>query len=265
MANNRIAYGLAKEYGINTEGMEPKQVWEALAGKGINQNNYQQYQNRQNASYDSIIRTSGQKNEYVELDSYKVPKESFERKPQDAKKWALYDRDYENFVENEPNITKDMDEISASLNMPLIGRDFRVKGKASYDRKVNDKRLSGEYKQLNDVVRYTFEHTAENAVSEIRKNIENLKKKGYKILQVDNKWKDTGAYNGVHADVVSPSGVPIEIQYHTKANHDLKEAIHKYYEIERDSRTPQHIKNLAKERMKELSRFWEIPKNIKEI
>ena len=58
MANNRIAYGLAKQYGINTEGMEPKQVWDALAGKGINQGNYQQYQNRQNESYNNILKSS---------------------------------------------------------------------------------------------------------------------------------------------------------------------------------------------------------------
>ena len=265
MANNRIAYGLAKEYGINTEGMSPKEVWEALADKGMNQGNYQQYENRQNESYDYILNRNSVKNEYDELDNYKIPKENVVRKPEDAQKWALYDRDYKNFVYNEPNITKDMDEISSALNMPLIGRDFRIKGKASYDRKVNDKRLSGEYKQLNDVVRYTFQHSAENGAQEILKNIETLKKKGYKILQLDNKWKDVGAYNGVHADVVSPLGVPIEIQYHTKNNHDLKEAVHKYYEIARDSRTPSQIKDLANKRMLELSKFWEVPKNIKEI
>lgn len=35
MANNRIAYGLANEYNINTKGMTPHQVWEALSEKGI--------------------------------------------------------------------------------------------------------------------------------------------------------------------------------------------------------------------------------------
>ena len=48
MANNRIAYGLAKQYGIDTTGMSPKDVWEALKGKGINQDNSAQYQNREN-------------------------------------------------------------------------------------------------------------------------------------------------------------------------------------------------------------------------
>jgi hypothetical protein len=39
MANNRRGYGLAKEYGINTTGMTSKEVWDALAEKGIKQGN----------------------------------------------------------------------------------------------------------------------------------------------------------------------------------------------------------------------------------
>lgn len=35
MADNRRAYGLAKKYGIDTSSMSPKEVWEALAEKGI--------------------------------------------------------------------------------------------------------------------------------------------------------------------------------------------------------------------------------------
>ena len=39
MADNRIAYGLAKKYGIDTKGMSPKEVWDALKGKGVTQDN----------------------------------------------------------------------------------------------------------------------------------------------------------------------------------------------------------------------------------
>ena len=35
MANNRIAYGLAKRYGIDTRGKSPKEVWDALREKGL--------------------------------------------------------------------------------------------------------------------------------------------------------------------------------------------------------------------------------------
>ena len=37
MANNKVAYGLAKKYGIDTTGMTPKEVWDALKEKGISQ------------------------------------------------------------------------------------------------------------------------------------------------------------------------------------------------------------------------------------
>ncbi len=35
MADNRIAYGLAKKHGIDTAGMSPKEVWKALKEKGV--------------------------------------------------------------------------------------------------------------------------------------------------------------------------------------------------------------------------------------
>ena len=35
MADNRIAYGLAKRHGIDTTGMSPKEVWKALKEKGV--------------------------------------------------------------------------------------------------------------------------------------------------------------------------------------------------------------------------------------
>lgn len=35
MADNRVAYGLAKKHGIDTTGMSPQQVWDALKEKGV--------------------------------------------------------------------------------------------------------------------------------------------------------------------------------------------------------------------------------------
>lgn len=42
MADNRIAYGLAKKYGIDTKGMSPKEVWDALREHGVTQRNAQE-------------------------------------------------------------------------------------------------------------------------------------------------------------------------------------------------------------------------------
>ena len=38
--DNRRAYGLAKAHGIDTTGMSPREVWEALKEKGVTQENY---------------------------------------------------------------------------------------------------------------------------------------------------------------------------------------------------------------------------------
>lgn len=40
MANNRIAYGLAKKNNIDTTGMSPKEVWEKLNEKGLSQTKF---------------------------------------------------------------------------------------------------------------------------------------------------------------------------------------------------------------------------------
>ncbi|MCM1546242.1 MAG: hypothetical protein NC033_04310 [Clostridiales bacterium] len=39
MADSRVAYGLAKKYGIDTSGMSPGEVWEALKEKGVTPEN----------------------------------------------------------------------------------------------------------------------------------------------------------------------------------------------------------------------------------
>lgn len=50
MADNRIAYGLAKKYGIDTKGMSPKEVWDALKEKGISQDNAEEKYSESNAT-----------------------------------------------------------------------------------------------------------------------------------------------------------------------------------------------------------------------
>lgn len=199
------------------------------------------------------------------LDEYKIPKEPITRKAEDAAKWRRYDDDYDFYKASEPQITADMDKISKAMGMPLIGRDYRLKGKTSYDRKVNDKRLKGKYKPIGDAVRYTFEHSSENAPEQIRSNLERFRKMGYRIVAVDNKWNDSGAYNGINVDIISPSGVPMEVQFTTRENHKIKEEMHRFYEISRDERTPKDIRELAERRMFLLAKLWKKPKGIEEV
>lgn len=201
----------------------------------------------------------------IDLQNYQVPKAPVVRREKDAEQWARYDSDYHLYESEEPSITKDVDKISAEVGLPLIGREHRLKGKQSYDRKVNDKRLGKDYKQIGNAVRYTFEHKSQNAVKDIQKTLAKFEENGYTIISVDNKWKANGVYKGVNVDILSPKGVPIEVQFLTKRNHALKDVMHKYYEIARASTTPERIKALAEKKMQELATLWEYPEGIKEL
>ena len=92
-----------------------------------------------------------------------------------------------------------------------------------------------------------------------------FEEKGYNIIAVDNKWKESGAYKGINVDIVSPKGIPIEVQFTTYNNSDLKNRMHRYYEIVRDSRTPATIQALAEKKMYELATLWEVPDRITEV
>lgn len=76
MANNRIAYGIAKQYGIDTTDMDPEQVWEA-----IDEKRQSSVEVRQNESYDKIMA--------IGKDSYSLPDETLPKSL--SAKWANYD------------------------------------------------------------------------------------------------------------------------------------------------------------------------------
>lgn len=219
---------------------------------------------RSNASYQDIMNDSVPVTD-EEYNKYKIPKEPIQRKPEHAEKWAKYDSDYALYKAEEPNISATVEEISREVGLPLIGREYSLKGKESYDRKVNDKRINGEYKPIGDAVRYTFEHKLQNAPEDIRKTLAIFKEKGYNIVAVDNKWKVDGPYKGINVDIVSPTGIPMEVQFMTYKNHEIKQAMHPHYEKSRDSRMPANIKAKAQEKMDELAKLWEIPDRITEV
>lgn len=71
MADNRIAYGLAKKYGIDTSGMSPKEVWEALKKKGVTEENisdeaYDSKENKALATAEKVKKYKKNNNKSVE-------------------------------------------------------------------------------------------------------------------------------------------------------------------------------------------------------
>lgn len=69
MADNRIAYGLAKKYGIDTSGMKPKEVWEALKKKGVTEENISDgaYDSKENKTLATAKKVKTQSKDYEEF------------------------------------------------------------------------------------------------------------------------------------------------------------------------------------------------------
>lgn len=77
MAENRIAYGLAKKYGIDTTGMSPGEVWEALKKKGITPQNA--YDSRSDVNDLAKAKIQLSKQEYAVLRAEVMRKNSAEK------------------------------------------------------------------------------------------------------------------------------------------------------------------------------------------
>ena len=253
------------------ESKHPRDEAGRFTGKGTTFRQNTPYEELTNREKHDIIKNPPENNKNEELERYNReyhsrPKQKVVRNPKDAAKWKRYDDDYEKYKSSEPKITADMQEISKLSNMPLKGLEHRFKEKESYDRKVRDKRIgAGREDSIGDAVRYTFEHPMENAANAIKSNIKMLSNKGYKIEKIDNKWKDDGAYNGINVDVVSPDGVPMEVQYITEFNSHIKNQMHAYYDLSRDTTVPENIRTLAEKEMKNISKKWARPVGIEEV
>lgn len=125
MADNRVAYGLAKKYGIDTSGMSPKEAWEALKKTGVLEDNIS------DGAYDSKKDTPFKR---------AIPKTQKIDRPKDETKmhnYVLTDED-KKVVENIKNgkyyeiedlkqlpIFYKMDEVAKQIRLD-VGKDIGV-------------------------------------------------------------------------------------------------------------------------------------------
>lgn len=147
----------------------------------------------------------------------------------------------------EPGITRDLQEIIGATNGTIsydVGNgktalDFRLKGAGSLKRKITTDFVEGtslDYIEdhIYDNVRYTDLVDGDLLVGDYVDVQRQLEKKGYKIVRVKNTLGDsTKAYRGLSTVVESPDGYRFELQFHTPESIDIKERVHKLYELSR--------------------------------
>lgn len=187
---------------------------------------------------------------------------------------------YQRDLANEPAITKDICEIADSIGARMFGLGFRLKkasdssdGGCRIDEKIQDDMKDGlTYEQatdkLSDLVRYTQACTPGNLVSNFKKTVAELERKGYKPVKIKNSWKSfniENAYRGINCVFESPTGTKFELQFHTPESFATKEVNHGEYEEQRSPNTKKERKDELGRIMYNRAKKMQVPKDIEQI
>lgn len=142
----------------------------------------------------------------------------------------------------EPSLTSSIQGLAAQHNGQLAGLEHRLKSRNS----IADKIVRTRYEtpgmtaaeaaeQIKDAVRFTIVLPAERYGMAAQDIVDQLRANG-QTVKVKNYWKRGGDYKGVNTQVFDPeTGKWYEIQYHTQASLEIKEATHDMYEQSRQA------------------------------
>jgi hypothetical protein len=142
----------------------------------------------------------------------------------------------------------------------------RFKEKLSREKVKNpDKTITELASEIHDAIRYTFVLEAESYVAtywEVQGRIED---QGYDLEVRRNMWAGL-EYKGINSRWRDPgSGLPFEIQFHTKASWEAKQHTHAAYEKIEDTRTPADERERLREFQKQVSARVQEPLGVIEI
>jgi len=141
----------------------------------------------------------------------------------------------------EPKITKDMIDLSKVHKGKMVGLENRLKTQSSLSRKIEERARKTNVpvaaKEIHDGVRYTMTSKRGEYVDTVNNVVGDLRSKGYQVTTRNN-WVAGNPYLGVNAQVVSPTGVKFELQFHTPESLRLKNQTHPIYEKMRVSSDP---------------------------
>ncbi len=170
--------------------------------------------------------------------------------------------------EAEPEITARLAKTAEKSGATMVGLRYKFKTRASLTDKILRDCASGGLTpseaagNIRDVLRYTFEipdDTYSGAVEATRKA---LAKQGDKVSAFKNFWQGPpGGYRGINVQMLSKSGQPFELQFHTPRSFKVKQKeVHADYELVRDPLTSGAEKAAASKRMERAFKTITTPK-----
>jgi hypothetical protein len=168
----------------------------------------------------------------------------------------------------EPRVSNDMRRIVERYGGELEGFQYRLKDPSSIERKLKTKYapmgLSGQdlAYAIKDVLRFTMAFPEADWGHSVQKALWALEEAGYRITAESNTWARGDAYSDLKYEFLTPSGLPIEIQFHTSASFRLKqEKVHSLYDEFRDPSTPLNRKQQLYDDMAKMWEDIDIPDN----
>jgi SPP1 gp7 family putative phage head morphogenesis protein len=141
----------------------------------------------------------------------------------------------------EPKITRDIIDLAKKHDGTMVGLEHRVKSQASLSEKIGTRAgkssLVDATEQIHDTVRYTMKFKDSDYIASVTRTVDDLRTAGYQVTTRNN-WARGNPYYGVNAQVVTPDGVKMEMQFHTSSSLALKAKTHPIYEELRVSSDP---------------------------
>ncbi|MFC5266982.1 hypothetical protein ACFPJ1_33100 [Kribbella qitaiheensis] len=141
--------------------------------------------------------------------------------------------------------------------------ECRIKSPDSLARKLHDLQRSKRRHPPDDLLRYTaFTEAPDTLVDAARETCDELRRAGWQIRYAKQSYTEGSRYKGIHGYFVTPSDDQVEVQFHSVASMQVKDATRPWYEIERDARSSPEERLAAREECVRLSATLQEPPGI---
>jgi hypothetical protein len=168
-------------------------------------------------------------------------------------------------LQTEPPTTQDF-LAAVPPDAKAYNLDSRVKSPMSLARQFRNRLERNKEGDPNDVLRFTVLcRTPEELPEAARSTVEKLRARGWAVESAMHSYTAGSRYKGLHADMLTPAGDVVEVQFHSIASTKVKEATTRPYEIERSAAAGDSERAAARALCVELSDTLAVPPGLDQL